>query len=50
MGMARKPKTQEEMKNDPLVKMVKTEEERKMKRKNFMEEFDSAKDELKMEI
>lgn len=38
------------MKNDPLVKMSKTEEERRMKRKNFMEEFDSAKDELKMEI
>ena len=29
--MARKPKTKEEMKNDPIEKMKKTMEDRKMK-------------------
>jgi hypothetical protein len=29
LGMARKPKTKEEMKNDPIVKMLETEEARK---------------------
>jgi len=50
LGMARKPKTQEEMKDDPIQKMKKTEEERKLKRKTYMEEFDNAKEELKQEI
>lgn len=31
LGMARKPKTKEEMKNDPIEKMLKTQEDRKMK-------------------
>lgn len=31
LGMARKPKTKEELKNDPLEKMQKTMEDRKMK-------------------
>jgi len=30
LGMARKPKTKEEMKNDPIEKMKKTEAERKL--------------------
>ncbi len=47
LGMARKVKTGDDLKNDPIEKMKKTEEERKMKRKNFMEEFESAKEELK---
>ena len=50
LGMARKPKTKEEMKNDPIEKMKKTQEDRKMKQKNFHEEFDNAKEELKDEI
>jgi hypothetical protein len=31
LGMARKPKTKEELKNDPIERMKKTEEDRKMK-------------------
>lgn len=31
LGMARKPKTKEELKNDPVEKMLKTQEDRKMK-------------------
>lgn len=50
LGMARKPKTIEEMKNHPVDKMGKTKDERKMKQKNFMEEFHTAKEELKDEI
>ena len=50
LGMARKPKTIEEMKNHPIDKMDKTKDERKMKQKNFMEEFHTAKEELKEEI
>jgi hypothetical protein len=31
LGMARKPKTKEEMKNDPIERMKKTMDDRKMK-------------------
>lgn len=39
LGMARKPKTKEEMKNDPLEKSKRTMDERKLVQKNFMDEF-----------
>lgn len=50
LGMARKPKTKEEMKNDPIVKMKQTELERKMVQKQFMDDFDVGKEDLKVEI
>lgn len=37
--MARKPKTKEELKNDPLEKSKRTMDERKLVQKNFMDEF-----------
>ncbi len=50
LGMARKPKTKEEMKNDPIVKMLETEEARKGVRDQFMDDFDVGKEDLKIEI
>lgn len=44
LGMARKPKTKEEMKNDPIERMKRTEAERKLVQKNFMDEFEQAKE------
>lgn len=48
--MARKPKTKEELKNDPVEMSKRTENERKMVQKNFMDEFEQAKEDLKDEI
>lgn len=48
--MARKPKTKEELKNDPIERSKRTEDERKLVQKNFMDEFDQAKEDLKEEI
>ena len=48
--MARKPKTKEEMRNDPIERMKKTMDDRKMKQVNYCEEFANAKEELKVEI
>jgi len=39
LGMARKPKTAEDMKNDPIEKMKSTQDERKLVQKNFMDEY-----------
>jgi hypothetical protein len=50
LGMARKPKTKEELKNDPVEKMLKTQEDRKMKQQQFWNAFEDAKKELKGEI
>ena len=50
LGMARKPKTKEEIKNDPIEKSKRTMDERKMKQKNYHEKFDIAKELLKGEI
>jgi TPP-dependent pyruvate/acetoin dehydrogenase alpha subunit len=40
LGMARKPKTLEEMKNDPIERMKRTLQERKLVQKAFWDEFD----------
>lgn len=50
LGMARKPKTKEEMKNDPIERMKKTQEDRKLKQQQFWNTFDDAKEDLKREI
>jgi hypothetical protein len=50
LGMARKPKSKEELKNDPVERSKRTEDERKLVQKNFMDEFDQAKEDLKEEI
>lgn len=50
LGMARKPKTKEEMENDPIQKMLKTETERKLVQKHFMDQFETDKEKLKEEI
>mmetsp|Transcript_21794 Transcript_21794/g.16136 ORF Transcript_21794/g.16136 Transcript_21794/m.16136 type:complete len:136 (+) Transcript_21794:510-917(+) len=50
LGMGRKQRTLEEMKDDPIARMKKTEEERRLKRKTFMEEYENAKEDLKVEI
>lgn len=50
LGMARKPKTKEDLKNDPIEKMKRTQDERKLVQKNFMDEFETEKEELKVEI
>ena len=48
--MARKPKTKEELKNDPVEKMKKTQDDRKMKQSQFWNSFEDAKKDLKVEI
>ena len=50
LGMARKPKTKEEMKNDPIEQMKKIEAERKMVQTTNMDEYHLGKDDLKDEI
>jgi len=50
LGMARKPKTKEEMKNDPTERMNRQKDERKLVQKAFMEQFETEKEELKDEI
>jgi len=50
LGMARKPKTKEELKNDPIERMKKTQEDRKLKQQQFWNAFEDAKVELKDEI
>jgi len=50
LGMAKKPKTKEELKNDPIERMKRTEDERKLVQRNFMDEFETAKEDLKQEI
>ena len=50
LGMARKPKTAEDMKNDPIEKMKSTQDERKLVQKNFMDEYVQAKVDLQEEI
>ena len=50
LGMARKPKTEEEIKNDPLKVMEKTRQERIIVRKNFEQQFKMEKENLKDEI
>ena len=50
LGMAKKQKTAEEIKNDPIQKMAKTQDERKLVQKTFMDEFEQAKEDLKEEI
>ena len=50
LGMERKPKTKEEMLNDPIEKKNKTQTERKIIQRKNMEEFDQAKEDLKDEI
>ena len=49
LGMARKPKVNDG-KPDPIEQMNDTKEHRKLIQKNFMEEYDNAKEELKEEI
>lgn len=50
LGMAKKPRTKEELKNDPIERMKRTEDERKLVQRNFMDEFETAKEDLKQEI
>lgn len=47
LGMAKKPKTKEEMKNDPIELKKKIEDERKLVQKHFMEKYEESKEELK---
>lgn len=49
LGMAKKPRIKDG-KKDPIEAMKETEENRKLVQKNFMDEFDNAKEELKDEI
>jgi len=37
LGMSRKPKTKEEMKNDPIERMNRNKDERKLVQKAFMD-------------
>ena len=48
--MAKKPKTKEEMKNDPIEKMKQTQLERKMVQKQFIDDFATGKEDLKEDI
>ncbi len=50
LGMSRKPKTKEEMKNDPIERMNRNKDERKLVQKAFMDQFETEKEELKDEI
>lgn len=50
LGMARKPKTKQEMANDPIERMKATQADRKMKQQQFWNAFEEAKKELKVEI
>lgn len=47
LGMARKPKTKEEMKKDPIKRMTETMKARKYTQQSNTETFDTAKEELK---
>lgn len=49
LGMAKKPRVKDG-KKDPIELMKETEENRKLVQKNFMDEFENAKEELKDEI
>lgn len=48
--MAPKPKTKEDLKNDPIEKKDKTELERKRIQEQYMDEYEQAKKDLKEEI
>lgn len=50
LGMVRKPKTEEEIKEDPLKKAEETRRQRKEIQEDHMNYFDKAKQELKEEI
>lgn len=50
LGMKRKTKTKDEMANDPIEKMKKIQDERKLVQQLYSEEFKTAKEELKLEI
>ena len=50
LGMQRKKKTPEEMRNDPIKKMDKTRRERKLVQENNMKRYQDAKAILKEEI
>jgi len=50
LGMAQKAKTQQEILNDPIVKMQKNCENRRMIRQTNEEDFNTAKELLKEEI
>lgn len=50
LGMARKPRTKEELRNDPVERMKKTQQDRKLKQQQFMNQFEDAKKDLKEEI
>ena len=50
LGMARKKKTPEEEKNDPILKMEETRKERKLVQENNWKRYQDAKTEMKEEI
>lgn len=50
LGMARKPKTLEEQRNDPIEKTKVIEGERKEVQKAFQNEYDQSKEDLKQDI
>jgi hypothetical protein len=50
LGMARKPKTKDDLRNDPVERMKKTMDDRKMKQGQFWNSFEDAKKDLKNEI
>lgn len=50
LGMARKPKTKDDIANDPIERMKQTLVDRKMKQGQFWNSFEDAKKDLKAEI
>jgi len=50
LGMERKPKTEEEKRNDPIAEMKRIQEARRKDREKNMEEFETAKEDHKEEI
>lgn len=50
LGMARKPKTEEEKKNDPMKEAQETQDSRKNVQKDHKQTFDKNKKEIKNEI
>lgn len=50
LGMQRKPKTAQELENDPIKKMIETARYRKDLQEDHMNVFENSKQEIKDEI
>lgn len=50
LGMSRKPKTLEEQKNDPILKMQETQKKRRADRDKFGEKYEEDKEDIKDKI